>query len=95
MIIDALGAYSKDYVTPAYYNKVLNRGDVQDSDSAEILDLIFSSRVYDLGQVFGGKWATTDIIGVLDHKIEERVERQKAFVEDNIASTVEKIKENG
>ncbi len=95
MIIDALGAYSKDYVTPAYYNKVLKRGDVQDPDSAEVLDLIFSSRVYDLGQVFGNQWATTDLVEALDHKIEERVERHRDFIEDNIASTVEKIKENG
>ncbi len=94
IILDALGAYSKDYLTPEYYEKQLKRGDAQDPDSAEVLDVVFGSRVYDLGQVFGNKWSTTDIVSALDTNIQSRVDGQRDIIEMNISLTVDKIKAN-
>ncbi|MBQ3195760.1 MAG: hypothetical protein IJB65_04765 [Clostridia bacterium] len=94
IILDALGAYSKDYLTPEYYEKQLKRSDAQDPDSAAVLDVVFGSRVFDLGQVFGGKWNTTSIIEELDTNIASRVEGQKDLIEMNIQITVDKVKAN-
>ncbi len=94
IIIDALAAYSKDYLTPEYYEKQLKRSDSQDPDSAEVLDIVFGSRVYDLGQVFGDKWATMNLIEVLDTNIASRVEGQKDLIEMNIANTVDAVKQH-
>ncbi|MBE6678745.1 MAG: hypothetical protein E7597_08140 [Ruminococcaceae bacterium] len=94
IILDALGAYSKDYLTPEYYEKQLKRGDAQDPDSAAVLDVVFGSRVFDLGQVFGAKWATTDLVEALDTNIQSRVEGQKDIIEMNISITIDKVKAN-
>ncbi len=94
IILDALGAYSKDYLTPEYYEKQLKRGDAQDPDSAAVLDVVFGSRVFDLGQVFGAKWATTDLVEALDTNIQSRVEGQKDIIEMNISLTIDKVKAN-
>ncbi|MBQ7171906.1 MAG: extracellular solute-binding protein [Clostridia bacterium] len=48
-ITEALAYYSKEIVTPAYYEKTLKGKNVQDPDSAETLDIIFANRIYDLG----------------------------------------------
>ncbi|MBQ4648991.1 MAG: hypothetical protein IJB76_07515 [Clostridia bacterium] len=94
IIIDALSAYSKDYLTPEYYEKQLKRGDAQDPDSAEILDIIFSSRVHDLGQVYGSLLATTGLVEQLDTEIASRVDGQKDVIEMNLGLLTEKVKAN-
>ena len=94
IILDALGAYSKDYLTPEYYEKQLKRSDAQDPDSAEVLDIVFGSRVFDLGQVFGSKWNTMSLVEQLDINIQSRVEGQKDLIEMNIQITVDKVKAN-
>ena len=94
IILDALGAYSKDYLTPEYYEKQLKRSDAQDPDSAEILDIVFGSRVFDLGQVFGSKWNTMSLVEKLDVNIQSRVDGQKDLIEMNIQITVDKVKAN-
>ncbi len=90
MIIDALGAYSKDYVTPAYYEKRV----ADNPDSTAVLDLVFASRTYDLGRVFGSKWNTDTLTENLDYNTPSRVEAQKDLIELYISNTVNKIKEN-
>ncbi|MBQ3195759.1 MAG: hypothetical protein IJB65_04760 [Clostridia bacterium] len=94
IILDALGAYSKDYLTPEYYEKQLKRSDAQDPDSADVLDIVFDSRVFDLGQVYGSKWNTTSMVEQLDTNIASRVEGQKDLIEMNIQITVNKVKAN-
>ncbi len=49
VITEALAYYSKEIVTPAYYDKTLIGRSVQDPESAETLDIIFANRIYDLG----------------------------------------------
>ena len=44
---------SQKLVKPAYYEVTLMTRSVQDQESAEMLDLIFSSRVYDMAAYFG------------------------------------------
>ena len=48
-IIEAMSCESLNYVIPAYYEVSLKNKHARDEESAEMLDIIFSNRVMDLG----------------------------------------------
>ena len=50
-LIELLGYYS-DSVTDAYYEKTLKLQAVEEDADAEMLDLIFNNRLYDLGAIY-------------------------------------------
>ena len=52
MILEALTAESYYTLRPAYYDVSLKTKFMRDEESAEMLDLIFSTRCYDLGHVY-------------------------------------------
>ncbi|MCL2814961.1 MAG: extracellular solute-binding protein [Oscillospiraceae bacterium] len=64
IILEALSAESKYTLQPAYYDIVLNRKFARDEESSEMLDIIFNSRVYDIGGVysFGGVFSDFNTI---------------------------------
>ena len=51
IIIEALSAESRYTVQPAYYDISLKGKYVRDEESADMLDILFSTRLYDLGSV--------------------------------------------
>ena len=51
-IMSAYAILSHQKLKPAYYDTVLKSRGVQDAESADILDLIFQNRVYDLAFYF-------------------------------------------
>ncbi len=51
-IMSAYAILSHQYVKPAYYDNVLTSRNMRDADSAEMMDLIFANRVYDMGFYF-------------------------------------------
>ena len=55
-LIELLGYYS-DSVTDAYYEKTLKLQAVEEDADAEMLDLIFNNRLYDLGAIYN--WGAT------------------------------------
>lgn len=56
VIIEALSAASTDTLKPAYYDKALKGKASRDSESSAMLDIIFSTRIFDLGYMFN--WGT-------------------------------------
>jgi len=48
-VLEGFAAESKNVVTPAYYDIMLKRKYTRDDESAEVLELIAVSRLYDLG----------------------------------------------
>ena len=51
---------SQSILTPAYYEKTLVGSVIRDEESAEMLDIIFSTRVFDVGAYFKvGSYTTT------------------------------------
>ena len=52
LIIEAFALYSYSYLTPAYYDVTLKRKKSRDSESAEMIDIILQSRVYDVGYIY-------------------------------------------
>ena len=52
VILEALSAESKYTLQPAYYEIALHRKYARDTESSEMLDIIFNTRVYDIGAVY-------------------------------------------
>ncbi|MHC1695255.1 MAG: extracellular solute-binding protein [Eubacteriales bacterium] len=52
IILEALSAESMYTLTPAYYDITITNKLIRDEDSAYMLDIIFSTRQYDLGFIF-------------------------------------------
>ncbi len=52
IIIQALAEQSMIYLTPTYYDIQLKYRDSRDDESAEMLDIIFDSRTFDLGATY-------------------------------------------
>lgn len=50
--LEAMAYYGKELVTPEYYDRTLTLKRFEDTESGEMLDLIFRNRTYDLGSVF-------------------------------------------
>lgn len=53
--LEAMAAYSTNTLTTAYYDNALKTRYVRDEESQDMLDIIFATRVYDLGFIFD--WA--------------------------------------
>lgn len=51
-ILEAFCAKSAQLVTPAFYDVTLTGKTIRDEDSAEMLDIIFANKVYDIGYFF-------------------------------------------
>ena len=64
IILEALSAESRYTLQPAYYDVVLQRKYARDEESSEMLDIIFNSRIYDIGAVYSFGNAFVDFIGL-------------------------------
>ncbi|MBQ6262702.1 MAG: hypothetical protein IJK58_04225 [Clostridia bacterium] len=53
-ITEAMAALSQVYVKEAYYDKLLKAQSIFDLESAEMLDIIFASKVYDMADLYCG-----------------------------------------
>ncbi len=93
IILDALGAYSKDYLTPEYYDKQLKRKNAPDPDSADMLDIIFENRTFDLGVIYSSSWG--DIlatVNALEGNIASRIAAQAPAITARMTKSVNTIK---
>ena len=52
-IMDAMAYHGRKLIKPAYYDVCLQRKYTRDEESSAMLDIIFSSTCYELGEVFG------------------------------------------
>jgi len=52
VVLEALARLSLKYVMPAYYEITLQRKAARDEESGQMLDIIFSTRAYDLGWIY-------------------------------------------
>ena len=51
-VLEALARLSEEYVMPAYYDVTLQRKAARDEESRQMLEIIFSTRAYDLGWTY-------------------------------------------
>ncbi len=71
VIVEAMGALSRKYLKPAFYTKMLQGRSTYDSESREMLDIISSTKAYDLVEMFGGGNMNTkgDYVNLIDRAI--------------------------
>ena len=67
IITEVLAYTSQQILTPAYYEKTLVGSVIRDEESAEMLDIIFASRVFDVGAYFKVGSYTTSIPSLISN----------------------------
>lgn len=94
-LLEALGYYSDD-VTNAYYSLTLQLQALDDDADAEMLDLVYNSRFYDLGAIY--TWGTSPALAGLQgsvignpntNELSSRYDAIKDSVEQGISDTLE------
>ena len=80
LILDLMGYKSKEVLTPAFYDTTLKGKYFRDEESGDMLDIIFKSRVYDIG--YFGNWGN----------LHSKFETMSAANEYNFASVFESIR---
>jgi len=66
VIIETMAYYSHLYLTPAYYDVVLEGLVTRDEESEDMLDIIFANKIYDIGYIFNlgnMTWVLSDLTG--------------------------------
>ena len=94
VIVEALSAESKYTLTPAYYDITLKTKLSRDEESAAMLDIIFASRVFELGLEFG--WGDLfslpgSLTGKGSDAIASSVEKKMASAEKAMNKDLDKL----
>ena len=99
LITEALQMFSHDTILPAYYDYTLTNRNARDTDSAEMLDLIFASRNFDISLAYNNKTGvlsflqTNAVADSFDYASKEAANRQK--VEKAMDEIIEKVLHGG
>jgi len=94
IITEAMAYYSKQYITPAYYDVSLQGILARDEESREMLDIIFSSKLYDLGyllNVGGQQRMPRQLVEANSKAFASKYDEVKGVIEDDIASFLEEF----
>ncbi len=90
VVIEAIAMKSQEWVTPEFYDIQLKYRDARDDDSAEMLDLIFATRSFDLGPIYN--WGNImNCYYLLDTNYASRFQSLLDAAETAMQSTVEQI----
>ena len=93
VILEALTAKSRYTLLPAYYEISMQRKFTRDEESADMLDIIFNSQVYDIGAIYNIGGYSWDIISMTmsqDRNIVSLYEKK----EQTAMKDIDKIIEN-
>jgi len=88
-ILDAMGYYSQQLVTPAFIDTTVFGKSVRDEDSANMIQLIYDTQVYDIARLFdwGGMSATVHTMCADNNT---NLASEYAKIEPNITAAMEK-----
>ncbi len=86
VLMQALGCYSSD-VTKAYYEQTLQTQALTDDVDAEMLDLVYNNRFYDLGAMFG--WGNNGLVNLYGNAIANDATNQLTSLWQSIQTSVE------
>ncbi len=97
VILEAMAAKSMQLLRPAYYDIALNGKYLRDEESIEMLDIVISERVYDLGLAYGFG-GITEIIQSLVSKgntgLMSAMDSKTKSIQSAIDKVVAKFEEN-
>ena len=92
-MIEVNAVEGKNYLTPAYYERVLKLQSAQDEDTVRMLDIIFANTVYDVGRIYN----FGNISGILNDLVRDSsldltsaLDAAKDSIEEAIRKVVEK-----
>ena len=94
MILEAISAESRYTLQPAYYDVALQRKFTRDEESGDMLNIIFNTRVYDIGGVYSFGNIFGDMNGIAsreDRNIISFFERREAAMQTAIDRLVDRI----
>ncbi|MBP3918473.1 MAG: hypothetical protein J6I50_04815 [Clostridia bacterium] len=92
-IVEALGYYGMEYLTPAFEEEALAAKYSRDQESAEMLDIIWDSVRYDVGYIYniaGMSDIATAMVNQKSTDLQSFVEKRRAAAE----KAIEKLSEN-
>ncbi len=94
IIVEALSAESMYKLTPAYYDVTLKTKLSRDEESAEMLDLIFADRVYDIGAMYN--WGnvyqlTLDLASAKNYNFQSAYAKNEKAIDVKIRKSIEAI----
>jgi len=97
IVLDTMGYYSQQLVTPAYINTTVMNKTLRDDDSAEMLELILDSRHYDLSHYY--LWGSvngiaTSLVNARSTDWASQYASKEATVQAAIDATIAQIKGN-
>ena len=93
-VISALSEESRKYVTPAYYDVQLKYRDTRDNESGEMLDLIFSTRTFDVGAAYNWGSILSQYM-MEDENVASRFASMIDSAQSKLEETVEAIENMG
>jgi len=88
-VMDALGAASKNLLTPAYYDITLRGKVSRDEESAASLDVVISTIKYDLGYL--GDWGINSVLYGMANAYNTDLASKISAIEGSVATKVEKM----
>lgn len=91
LIVSAIARESKLLVTPAYYDVQLKYRDSRDDESGEMLDLIFSTRTFDIANAYNWGGIRDQYTNISQSDIASRFDRVIGTVELAMEAFVSKI----
>ena len=94
VVLEALGYYSQQYVTPAFIETSVTTKTLRDDESAEMLEIVLANRSFDAGMYFG--WGYAQLIGTaVDHNqnFASLVAADKSAIDASIAEFVANFKD--
>jgi len=89
-VLDCMGYYGQQYVTPAYIDTTVLNKTLRDDDSAEMLELILDSRTYDIANYYN--WGSINTKVSTDLVSGNRTDFASAYaaIEPNITAALQK-----
>ena len=88
-ILDAMGYYSQQIVTPAFIDTTIRGKSIRDEDSGKMIELIYDTQVYDIALLFDwGKVGT--FVGTMLKNSNTNLASEYAAIKDNITAAMEK-----
>ncbi len=91
-MLEAMAYGGRKYITPAYYETTLKYRDLRDDESGEMLDIVFSNVVYDLGIIyeFGGVSSMiSEMMGANSTDVVSTFDSKKSTIEEAINKCIE------
>ena len=97
LFIEAISAESEYVLQPIYYEKMLTGKIVRDDESEDMLDIIFSTRIFDNGEIYDFGGIGSDLIYMTmtyDRDIASKYAKKEKSINRQIEITVEKMLED-